>query len=233
MKIIITRPRADAEILAQKLVAIGHEVVIAPVLDIVPRTNVVVPNVQYQAVCLTSANGVRCFGGALDLNLPVFAVGEQSAAAARKFGFRNINAKGGDVHGLVQNIIENLKPDAGSLLYISGSETSGDLDGQLRRAGFTVDRIITYDAVEQNLASLRAEISSADAVVLYSPRSAKLWQKQMTAMNLNDKMVQMRHFCLSPAVATILSSNSHIEIANSPSEDAMLTMLERRIGDKA
>ena len=227
MKIVITRPRADAEILAQKLLAIGHEVVIAPVLEIVSRKTVEVPNVPYQAVCLTSANGVRSLNGGFDLELPIFAVGEQSAAAAREFGFRTINAKGGDVHGLVLNIIQNLKPDAGPLLYISGSETSGDLEGQLRRAGFAVDRMITYDAVEENLANLRAEIAQSDAVVLYSPRSAKLWQKQMAAMNLNDKMLQMRHFCLSPAVASILSSNSHIEIANSPSEDAMLTMLER------
>ena len=233
MKIVITRPRADADDLGQKLLGIGHEFVIAPVLEIVPRTAVKIPNVKYQAVCLTSANGVRSFSGVVDHHLQVFAVGEQSAAAARKFGFANINAKGGDVHGLVQNITHNLIPAAGPLLYISGSETSGDLEGQLRRAGFAVDRVISYDAFEQNLASFREEISFADAVVLYSPRSAKLWQKQMAAMALDDKMMQMIHFCLSPAVANILSLSSHIEIANSPSEDAMLTMLERRIGDKA
>ena len=91
--------------------------------------------------------------------------------------------------------------------------------------------MITYDAVEQNLAHLRDQIDSSDAVFLYSPRSAKLWQKQMIAMGLVEKISAITHFCLSPAVASILSSNSHIEIAVSPSEDAMLTLLARRIGD--
>lgn len=233
MKIVITRPHRDALRLSTKLIALGHQVVVAPVLDIVARKDVVVPNLSFQAVCLTSANGIRCFEGAVDREITAFAVGEQSAAAAREFGFQHINARGGDVHGLVQNIVQNLDPNAGPLLYISGAETSGDLEGQLRTFDFAVSRVITYDAVELNLAPLKKEIESSDAVFLYSPRSAKLWQKQMVAMDLNSKMLTMTHFCLSPAVGSILSSRAHIEIALSPSEDAMLTLLERRIGEQA
>jgi uroporphyrinogen-III synthase len=233
MKLVITRPKADAEVLAQKLIANGHQVVIAPVLDIVARANALIPNLNFQAICLTSANGIRSYDCALDLSLQVFAVGEQSAEAARQFGFRTVHAQGGDVHGLVKYACAKLEPSAGPLLYISGAETSGDLEGQLQQAGFHVHRLITYDAIEQSLVANHDEIATADGVLLYSPRSAKLWKKQMLAMNLADKMAAMTHFCLSPQVASVLSPNSHIVTPNSPSEDAMLTLLEARISDKA
>jgi uroporphyrinogen-III synthase len=233
MKLVITRPRMDADILAQKLLAMGHAVVVAPVLEIIARQNLILPDLKFQAICLTSANGIRSFNGILDFSLPLFAVGQQSAAAARHFGFQNITTQGGDVHGLVKYLRTNLQPSDGPLLYISGAETSGDLEGQLTQAGFNVHRMITYDAIEQNLAPFRDEIAVADGVLLYSPRSAKLWKKQLLALKLAEKMKAMAHFCLSPQIASILSPNSHIVTPNSPSEDAMLTLLEARISDKA
>jgi uroporphyrinogen-III synthase len=218
MKLVITRPHLDAVALSEKLIALGHDVVIAPVLEIVPRQNIVVPDFKFQAICLT---------------IPVFAVGEQSARAALDFGFINVVAKGGDVHGLVKAVNHVLIPADGPLLYISGAETSGDLQGQLQGSGFHVHRLITYDAVAQDLAGQKEEILSSAGVLLYSPRSAKLWLMQMKKLNLSAQLSEMNHFCLSPQVASELSQYSHILIANSPSEDAMLTLLERRIGDGA
>jgi len=233
MKLVITRPRLDAEPLAQKILALGHQVVVAPVLEIVARENVEIPKRAFQAVCVTSANSLRCLTAPIDFAIPVLAVGEQSAAAARAFGFANITAQGGDVHGLVKYILSHIDPKAGPLLYISGAETSGDLEGQLRQSGYDVTRVISYDAIPQNLLPFRAEIESSSGVLLYSPRSAKLWQKQIELLNLTEKMADMAHFCLSLQVASIISQNSHIVIAKAPSEDAMLTLLQRRIGDRA
>jgi uroporphyrinogen-III synthase len=233
MKLVITRPHLDAVALSEKLIALGHDVVIAPVLEIVPRQNIVVPDFKFQAICLTSANGIRNFTGDIDLNIPVFAVGEQSARAALDFGFINVVAKGGNVHGLVKAVKHVLISADGPLLYISGAETSGDLQGQLQGLGFHVLRLITYDAVAQDLAGQKEEILSSAGVLLYSPRSAKLWLTQMQKLNLSAQLSEMNHFCLSPQVASELSQYSHILIANSPSEDAMLTLLERRIGDGA
>jgi uroporphyrinogen-III synthase len=202
-------------------------------LEIVPRPNILVPELNFQAICLTSANGIRSLSGDLNLNLQVFAVGEQSARAARDFGFTKVVAKGGDVQGLVKVVQEALNPEDGPLLYISGAETSGDLQGQLYRCGFEVCRLITYDAVEQNLAEFKDAILCSDGVLLYSPRSAKLWRKQMQDLKLAAQLTELKHYCLSPQVAAEISQNSHIAISNSPSEDAMLTLLGRGIGDGA
>ena len=97
MRLIITRPQIDAAPLAVKLKAIGHTAVIAPVLDIVPRLDVVIPHLPYQAICLSSANGMRCLTVDLDHRIPVYAVGEQSASVARARGFSHVEAEGGDV----------------------------------------------------------------------------------------------------------------------------------------
>ncbi|MCG8401015.1 MAG: uroporphyrinogen-III synthase, partial [Firmicutes bacterium] len=37
MRLLVTRPEPDAEALAERLRALGHEVLVAPMLPVVPR----------------------------------------------------------------------------------------------------------------------------------------------------------------------------------------------------
>ncbi len=226
MQLVITRPRLDAEPLAVKLQQRGYAIVIAPVLEIVARQNVVVPERAFQGVCVTSANGVRCFEGEIDLHLPVYAVGPQSASAARTRGFQSVTDEGGDVQGLVNCIRRSVKPSEGALLYLSGSETSGDLEGHLRQAGYDIVRLVTYDAIAQDLTEFRADISRSHGVLLYSPRSAKLWQAQILKLNLATSGHDFLHLCLSGQVAAALSPQSHTLVAREPTESAMLALLD-------
>jgi uroporphyrinogen-III synthase len=62
MKIIITRPEEDAGPLAHKLHAMGHDTFTMPMMSIVARKNIKIPNSNYQMICLTSANGYSCCG---------------------------------------------------------------------------------------------------------------------------------------------------------------------------
>jgi uroporphyrinogen-III synthase len=105
VKALVTRPSEDAAPLARALASRGIEALIAPLLTIVP-----VPNaaqaladalVGAQALLVTSANGARHLAGASTRReLPVFAVGDASAAAARLAGFRAVASAGGDVADL-------------------------------------------------------------------------------------------------------------------------------------
>ncbi|MDE2385297.1 MAG: uroporphyrinogen-III synthase [Alphaproteobacteria bacterium] len=230
MKLVVTRPEADAPGLAAALRARGHEVVLAPLLAIVPRRDLKLAHSRYQAVAVTSANGPRSFPDDLVAQIgratPVLAVGAQSAAAARGLGFTTVVAEGGDVHGLAAAISSQLSPAAGPILYVSGAETSGDLEGQLTRAGFSVERLVTYDAVAQKLDKARAAILAADGVLLYSPRSAKLWVAELQHLGLGAALARLRHFCLSAQVAAALPANTHISIAEKPAEQAMLALLD-------
>jgi uroporphyrinogen-III synthase len=227
MKIIITRPEEDAQPLAEKLKELGHSSVLLPLLKIVVREDVEIPLRNYQAICLTSANGVRLLQDISMLkNIPVIAVGTQSLQAATDKGFANVTAQGGDVIGLAAYIVQNFDKNSGPILYISGSETSGDLEGKLKASGFDVDRVITYDAVPASLRGRESEVTVADGVLLYSPRSAKLWLSEITALNLQNAAKGLNHICLSANVAAALPQSWHKSIANSPTESAILALLD-------
>ncbi len=227
MKIIITRPVEDALPLAGKLKAMGHDVVIAPVLQIVERAGVEFPQRPYQAICLTSANGVRVRENVDALKtIPVLAVGPQSKQMALDRGFLHVQAKGGDVIGLAAHVAETLQPSDGPLLYISGSQTSGDLEGKLRGAGFQVDRVITYDAKPADLKGFESEIQSSQAVLLYSPRSAKLWVSAINNLQLQHVAATLIHICLSRAIAACLPETWRRSIAESPTEAALIAALD-------
>jgi len=230
MKLVVTRPEVDAPELAAALRQRGHEVVIAPLLAIKARREVHVHKRAYQVIAVTSANGPRSLPPearrSLNLATQVLAVGTQSAAAAQALGFSQVTSAGGDVHGLVAHIKAHLSPRKGPVLYLSGAETSGDLEGQLKAAGFDVDRVVTYDAIAQKLDRTREAIAESDGVLLYSPRSAKLWQGELARLGLARALLRLRHFCLSAQVAAALPPNTHISIAAEPTEAALLGLLD-------
>jgi uroporphyrinogen-III synthase len=219
MRIIITRPEEDALPLARKLEALGHEVVHLPLIRIVPRSDVKIPKHSYQAICITSANGVRNIDCKPLLHIPVLAVGPHSLEAARLQGFQIISMQGGDVVRLADYVATHLKVSAGKLLYLSGSETSGDLEGRLIAKGFAVDRIITYDALPAKFNAI-----AGDAVMLYSPRTAKIWRENIEQNNLD--VSHMKHICLSANVAANLPQSWHTRVAAEPNENAILQVLD-------
>ncbi len=227
MRIILTRPVEDAAALAEKLRALGHNPIIAPLLKIEARPNVSIPLKNYQAICLTSANSVRVLENIDTIqNIPLIAVGQQSEKLAKDKGFAQVAAHGGDVIGLHKFVVGHLEPRNGPLLYISGAETSGDLKGLLQSSGFEVDRIITYDAVKASLANFAAEIVTAEAVLLYSPRSAKLWFSEIETLGLTEAARHIKHICLSPNVAANLPQSWPRAIAAAPTEANLLALLD-------
>lgn len=227
MKIIITRPEEDAGPLSEKLISLGHQPILLSLLKIVARSNVEIPSRPYQVVCLTSANAVRVLSNIETIKeIPLLAVGPQSLQMASDKGFLNAVAKGGDVLGLHTYIIDHLKAENGPILYLSGSETSGDLEGRLSQTGFDIDRVITYDAVPAQLEGRDHQIETANAVVLYSPRSAKLWVQQIGSLNLEASAQAIKHICLSANVAANLPQSWPRAIAAEPNEPSLLTLLD-------
>jgi uroporphyrinogen-III synthase len=200
----------------------GHEVVLAPLLDIVPMEGAVIPDRDYQAIAFTSANGARALSGHVALNglrkLPAFALGPQSADAARAAGFSTVTVAGGDGKGLAAHLAATLDPQDGDILHPAGRETAGDFTAHLERACFAVARIVVYAAEPRALSPGIA--AGAHGVLLYSPRSAKLWRDAMKA--LPGDLV---HFCLSHNVAAALPETCAKRIAASPEEEAMLALI--------
>ncbi len=222
MRLIVTRPEEDAGPLRNKLETLGHQVTLLPLLRIVRREGVLVPQLQWQAVVATSANGVRAASQLVHLKtLRMLTVGPQSLAAARAAGFIRSEAHGGDVDGLARFIGKALDPAGGPILYLSGTETAGNLQRQLQDLGFTVERAVLYDAVPVTRIPAQA-IADQDGVLLYSPRTARIW----AGLAGND--VSLRHYCLSPNVAAALPAHWLKSVAKTPDESSMLALLDPR-----
>lgn len=230
MRIAVTRPEEDAGPLTAKLDAMGHEVVMAPLLTIQPRENVMIPALPWQAIAVTSANGIRALAPGHGLtSFRILTVGPQSLAAARAAGFA-AEAHGGDVNGLAAFIRGELDPHAGPILYLSGAETAGDLAAQLAEGGFDCHRVVLYDAapaVTLGAAEVALRAGRLDAVLLYSPRSAKIWRGLVEAAGLAPQAARLRHLCLSRNVAAALPPAWTSAVSESPDEAAILRLLEQ------
>ena len=230
MRVAVTRPEEDAGPLTAKLEAMGHEVVMTPLLALRPREDVAIPALPWQAIAVTSANGIRALAPGHGLtSFRILTVGPQSLRAALAAGFA-AEAHGGDVNGLAAFIRQHLDPRAGPILYLSGAETAGDLEAQLTAAGFACRRVVLYDAAPAETLGAAADAlrqGALDAVLLYSPRSAKIWRGLVEAAGLGGQAARVRHLCLSRNVAAALPEGWKAAVSESPDEAAILRLLEQ------
>jgi uroporphyrinogen-III synthase len=238
VKALITRPAADAAPLARALAERGIEAVLAPMLSIVPAadaaTRIAGALIGAQALLVTSANGVRVFASAsARRELPVFAVGDASAAAARLAECRSVTSAGGDVADLAALVAARLSPQQGALVHIAGSEVAGDLAGMLGTAGFTVRRVVVYEArpaeaLPPEAAAIIARGEPALAL-FFSPRTAATFVRLAAAAGVGPSCRALTALALSPAVAAALGALPwrHIRVARAPTQQALLEAVDR------
>ena len=156
----------------------GIDPIVSPVLDINFRARIDVDLTGTQAIVFTSANGVRAWGPRRpERDLPVFAVGDATADAARDIGFKKVFTAKGDVEALARLILRKVKPSDGDLLHVRGIHVAGDLGGALKPHGFRVHDAIGYGAVAVDTLgeeAIAAIVSGAPvSVLIHSARSAK------------------------------------------------------------
>lgn len=236
MRLLVTRPDEDAGSLVELLAEMGHEAVSAPLMEIRLQREVKIPDTPYQAILITSANGARAIGQRLEIarlrNIPVLAVGGASAEASREAGFRDVEAAGGDVTSLVDLALRRLEPGAGPLLHAAGSVVAGDLKGDLEARGFSVDRVILYEAIAAEhmpeAASEALKSETLSGVLLYSPRTARIFSALVREAGLEDRLRPLAAYCLSQAVAEGLAGLpfARVHVAREPSQAALLELLE-------
>jgi uroporphyrinogen-III synthase len=90
--LLVLRPEPGASATAARAQAKGLDVRVRPLFRVVPRTWDVPDSAAFDCLVLTSANAARHAGSALTsfAHMPVFAVGEATAAAARDAGLIDI-----------------------------------------------------------------------------------------------------------------------------------------------
>ncbi|MEN6541522.1 uroporphyrinogen-III synthase [Parvibaculum sp.] len=235
MRLLVTRPDEDAGPLVEALAGLGHEAISAPLLTIRLAENAIIPDMVWQAILITSANGARAIAMRREMarlaQVPVLAVGEASAAAARVAGFTNVTTAGGDVHALAGLVLGRLSPGGGPILHVAGAVTAGDLKGMLEARGFSVERAVLYEAVAADelpqaaAAALRA--GRVDGALFYSPRTARQFADLVRRAGLEQELVTLTAYCLSAAVADALAGLPFraVTVAAEPSQTSLLECL--------
>jgi uroporphyrinogen-III synthase len=233
MRALVTRPRDDAEATAALLRQRGYDVLIEPLLDIVHLANTPLDASSVQGILATSANGIRALADRLaDRALPVWAVGDSSARAARRLGYSTVHSAEGDVDSLAALVAGRVDPAAGPLLHAAASDLAGDLAGQLAKTGHQVRRVVLYEArtataLSTGLTAALAE-GGLDVALFFSPRTAATFVTLVEAAGLAGGCVRIAAYGLSPAVATRLAALPWRSVipAAAPTQAALLAALD-------
>jgi uroporphyrinogen-III synthase len=233
MRITVTRPQADSERTAAVLRARGHDVLVAPLMQVEPVAADI--RASWAAVIVTSANAPGAIvthpAHAALIELPVFAVGRRSADACRDAGFTDIVIAGGDVRDLVRLIVERRADAAGPLLYLAGEDRAADLIGELHARGIAAEMAVVYRAATVPfppalIAAL--ERGAVDAVLHFSRRSAENYLAGAKQAGLLAQALAPRHLCLSAQIAEPLTAAGAKQAVTAvrPDEASLIALLD-------
>ena len=244
MTILVTRPQPDNETTGASLRARGFDVLLAPMLRFEPVALLEDEDADYAAIIVTSANALRAIEAQLSghrwLKLPLLAVGDRTAAAARRAGFSKIISAAGDSQDLRELILAKARGKKrefgrGPLLYLAGADLSRDLAGELGEHGLTVVTRTTYRMVASS--DLSPEVLEAiaanqvQAVLHYSARSARVFVDAVRSAGVEISALAVPQCCISANVATVLreAGASRVALASSPDENSLFVAVDRAL----
>jgi uroporphyrinogen-III synthase len=226
---LVTRPIEDGEETARELALRGHQSLLAPLLttSFWDGPEVTLDNVQ--AILATSANGVRALARrSTSRDVPLFAVGPQTAAEAQSLGFANVKNANGDAAALAEATKRWAAPDKGALLHVGGQGNDGKLVSLLTEFSIRQEILYAVTAVEHmpEAAALALRQGQLDAALFYSPRSAAVFRDCARKEQL--PVESLIAACISPAAAAALAPLAFraVRLAAWPNQDSLLGALD-------
>ncbi len=244
--VLLTRRQELAKPWADQLAQAGIESLTDPILVVQPLDpRVMIPKdrqvIDWTAALVTSGNaiaGLDLLGLAADV--PIYAVGDTTAAKARLHGFNKVISAAGNGHDLATRVAQDMRPDRGPIVYLAGASVAVDLALVLAAHGFTVERVNCYQMVPATalqpatITAIRSQQISA--VALASSQTARVFCQLVQTHNLAPAIARLDSFCLSPQIADIVGRDlrwQHIHIADRPTTSAMLALMMNAIGTGA
>ncbi|KAA5802311.1 uroporphyrinogen-III synthase [Alkalicaulis satelles] len=230
--VLVTRAEPGAARTCETLARLGYRAVNAATARIEPMD--ARPDWSAaSAIIVTSPNGAaRLAALGAPPHLPVYAVGEASARAAREAGHGTVITGTGDAAGLL-DVILAASPDAparqGRIIHLRGADQAFDLAGALHALGRPTDSHVVYRA--RAVDGLSQEASAAlgpDAIVLiHSPLGAERLLEQTERAGRLSALAAARVIAISDAAAAPLrrAGAGRITLAARPDEASLLDAL--------
>jgi uroporphyrinogen-III synthase len=209
LHILFTKSQNSSEILIKRFADKGHRITNFPILKIKP---IIIPDINFKdftAVIFTSSNAAQNLKNIKNISyLKCFCVGEETAAAAKKIGFLNIQVAGGNYIELRDLIFKSCDKAKENFIYIRGEFISNDLDGDFKKQGYNLKSVINYTA-EPNLNidhQLIEDLKNKliDVIFVYSKRAADQLLKIILNYKIMDDLDNCSLNCISINVANTL-----------------------------
>ena len=209
MHIVITRPKEDSLHLIENLIKSGHTVTHLPVIRIKKLETEKVNLLNYQAIIFTSSNAIRFMNiEKFNLKIKCFCVGRATELTAKQVGFINTFTSEGTVDSLIELIMRTLDSKSGKLLYLSSEFISKDLDKDLIKSGYSVDRVSNYTSISVENIDKKTldffEKKPPDVIFIYSSKSAKNLFNLINKYSLLNVVTHSNLMCISEKVLSVL-----------------------------
>jgi uroporphyrinogen-III synthase len=230
----VTRAAPAAARTAERLRAAGYAPLVAPLLTVRPLAFAAPDLTQLDALAFTSAAGVDAFLGGLGqpapTHLPVYAVGDATADAARAAGFAQVHSADGAGVDLAKLMLERL-PAASRVLHPVTQTPALDLSAVLRAGGLRANGLAVYqslpaDALPPAAADALAR-HAVSVVLIHSPAAARalaplLDQEYAPRLSL----VALSPNCEAPLAGFAFAARA---VASAPKESSLFEALERLV----
>jgi uroporphyrinogen-III synthase len=201
---LITRTQPGALMTQALLEKHGYNPICVPAAIIVP-TQARIDTSGVQALLMTSAAAARSIQVTpLMMALPVYAVGDATAEAAKAAGFNTVISAGGDGATLAVLAADRMKAGDGALLHLRGQEVAGDVTAMLSACGFETRFIEVYQTHDDP--AFRADIAhhlkqSAGLVLFHSPAGARRFALAIDGAGIDLRgwgAAGLSHACVLP-----------------------------------
>ena len=210
MHILLTRPLEDCSEMILKFQSLGNKVSHLPLLRIDKVNYNKIDLLNLKGIIFTSANAVNFFDmKTIDKKILCFCVGNATEKKARSIGFQNVIAAEGNVENLKELIFRNFDKKDGKMIYVSGETVSINLDKELIKEGYDVERVINYktthnEKFEDNFVK-ELKLNMPDIVYVYSQNSASSFLKFIKLYHSENLWMDTNLMCIGEKTSAILN----------------------------
>ena len=251
-RVVVTRARAQAGELCEKLEALGADVLELPLVEIKPHVDrettveIFAEIGRYDWLVFTSANGVRHF---FDLFLKAFrdlralgvmriaCVGEATARPVRAFHLEVEICPGtGTAEALAEAMIDTGSLENAKVLVVTGNLNRDALVKKLDAAGAIVDTFQVYENVRTDLtgdpAAEEFRQRGADAVLFASASAVQAFAAQAAALQPADGARRPLAGSIGPRTSeAICKAGLRVDFeAKESTLDGLVTALVEKLG---
>ncbi|WP_435085852.1 uroporphyrinogen-III synthase [Candidatus Pelagibacter bacterium nBUS_33] len=210
MHILLTRPLEDCSEMILKFKSLGHQVSHLPLLSIDKINYDQIDFSNYGGIIFTSANAVKFLNlKQIDKKIFCFCVGNATEKKARESGFQNVITAEGNVNNLKELVLQNFNQKDGGLIYVSGEVVSTDLDQQLIKEGYKIDRVINYKTTHNQKFDGKfvtdLELNIPDMVYIYSQNSAQSFLNFIKINQSENLWMNTNLMCIGEKTSSILN----------------------------